>query len=137
VQNFRGAPVQGFIKETADGRLILCLTIRGKRADRFWFTLFHEIAHILNGDNKTRFVDFDSVQGKTEQLADQYASDTLISPEKYRKFILSRDCTSWDRIIAFAEAVDVQPFIVLGRLQNDGYLDWADYPDKVVRYEWA
>lgn len=137
VQNFRGAPVQGFIKETAAGRLILCLTIRGKRADRFWFTLFHEIAHILNGDNKTRFVDFDSVQGKAEQLADQYASDTLIAPEKYRKFILSRDCTSWDRITAFAEAVEVEPFIVLGRLQNDGYLDWSDYPDKVVRYEWA
>ena len=137
VQNFRGAPVQGFIKETSDGRLILCLTIRGKRADRFWFTLFHEIAHILNGDNKTRFVDFNSVQGKAEQLADQYASDTLISPEKYRKFILSRDCTSWNRIVAFAEAVEVKPFIVLGRLQNDGYIDWSDYPDKVVRYDWA
>lgn len=137
VKNFRGAPVQGFIKESSDGKLILCLTIRGKRADRFRFTLFHEIAHILNGDYKIRFVDFDSVQGKAEQIADQYAGDTLISPELYRKFILSRDCTSWDRIVAFAETADVKPFIVLGRLQNDGYLDWSDYPDKVVRYEWA
>ena len=137
VPNFRGAPVQGFIKETTAGRLVLCLTIRGKRADRFWFTLFHEIAHILNGDYKTRFVDFDSVPGKTEQLANQYASDILIAPDEYRKFVLSRDCTSWNRITAFAEAVDVEPFIILGRLQNDEYLDWSDYPDKVVRYEWA
>lgn len=137
VRNFRGAPVQGFIKESLDGRLILCLTIRGKRADRFWFTLFHEIAHILNGDYKMRFVDFDSVQSKAEQIADQYACDTLINPESYRKFILSKDCTSWDSIEAFAEAVGVQPFIVLGRLQNDGYLDWADYPEKVAKYKWA
>lgn len=137
VKNFRGAPVQGFIKETADGRLILCLTIRGKRADRFWFTLFHEIAHILNGDYKARFVDFDSVQGKAEQLADQYASDMLIPSEKYRKFILSRDCTSWKRITAFAEAVGVPPFVVLGRLQNDEYLDWSDFTSEIVRYEWA
>ena len=137
VKNFRGAPVQGFIKETSGGRLILCLTIRGKRADRFWFTLFHEIAHILNGDNKTRFVDFDSVQSKAEQLADQYASDTLISPTLYRKFILSRDCTSWERIRTFAEVNGVQPFVVLGRLQNDGYLEWTDYPGEVVRYDWA
>lgn len=137
VKNFRGAPVQGFIKETADERLILCLTIRGKRADRFWFTLFHEIAHILNGDYRTRFVDFDSVQSKIEQAADQYASDMLIPPQEYREFILSSDCTSWKRITAFAETVGVQPFVVLGRLQNDGYLDWSDYPDKVVRYEWA
>ena len=137
VQNFKGAPVQGFIKETADNRLILCLTIRGKRADRFWFTLFHEIAHIFHGDYKTRFVDFDSAQGKAEQLADQYASNILVPPEKYRKFILSKDCTSWDQITSFAEDAGVEPFIILGRLQNDEYLDWSDYPEKVVRYEWA
>lgn len=137
VKNFRGAPVQGFIKETVDGRLILCLTIRGNRADRFWFTLFHEIAHILHGDYKTRFVDFDSVSGKAEELADQYASDTLIPPDQYHKFILSSDCTSWERIEAFAEAVGVEPFIVLGRLQNDEYLEWSDYPHKVVKYKWA
>lgn len=137
VKNFRGAPVQGFIKEVGGSKLILCLTIRGKRADRFWFTLFHEVAHILNGDFKARFVDFDSISGKAEELADQYARDTLIAPEKYRKFIMSRDCTSWSSIVAFAEAIGVEPFIVLGRLQNDEYLDWSDYPDKVVRYSWA
>lgn len=137
VKNFRGAPVQGFIKETADRQLILCLTIRGKRADCFWFTLFHEIAHILNGDYKSRFVDFDSVHSIAEEMADQYSSDTLIAPDLYHEFILSCECTSWNNIIHFAESVGVQPFIVLGRLQNDGYLDWSDYSDKIVRYEWV
>ena len=137
VRNFRGAPVQGFIKKTSEERLILCLTIRGKRADRFWFTLFHEIAHILHEDYKTRFVDFDSVHGKEEQLADQYAGDILIAPEKYHKFILSGKCTSWSEIETFAQDVNVEPFIVLGRLQNDGILDWSDYTEKVVQYEWA
>lgn len=137
VKNFRGAPVQGFIKGTSDERLVLCLTIRGKRADSFWFTLFHEIAHIINGDYKTRFVDFDSVQGEKEQVADQYARDVLIPPNEYHEFILSKDCTSWRGITAFANNVGVKPFIVLGRLQNDGYLDWSDYSDKIVRYKWA
>ena len=137
VKNFRGAPVQGFIKETAEKRLILCLTIRGKRADRFWFTLFHEIGHIIHSDFQTRFVDFDSVHGKAEELADNYARDTLIPPEQYREFVASNDCTSWENIKAFAEAVDVEPFIVLGRLQNDELLEWSDYSNQVVRYEWA
>lgn len=137
VKNFRGAPVQGFIKETAEGRLILCLTIRGKRADRFWFTLFHEIAHILNGDYKIRFVDFDSVQGKAEELADSFARDELIPPEQYRRFISSKDCTSWESIESFARCVGVKSFIVLGRLQKDEYLDWSDHANKVVRYDWA
>ena len=137
VQNFRGAPVQGFIKETSAGKMILCLTIRGKRADRFWFTLFHEIAHILYGDYKTRFVDFDTVSGKIEERADAYAANALIPPEDYHKFVLSSNCTQWQNIEAFAEAVNVKPFIVLGRMQNDEYLDWSDYVDKMVRYDWA
>ena len=137
VRNFKGAPVQGFIKETKDKGLILCLTIRGKRADRFWFTLFHEIAHIINGDYKQRFVDFDSVQCKAEELADQAARDFLIDPDSYRDFIMSNNEFPWAVIQAFAEAMNVKPFIVLGRLQNDGFLEWSDYTDKVVRYSWA
>lgn len=137
VKNFRGAPVQGFIKETSNGRLILCLTIRGKRADRFWFTLFHEIAHILNGDYKNRFVDFDSVQGEAEIIADTYARDTLIDSEDYKNFIHSDKFLSWIGIKRFAEKINVQPFIVLGRLQNDGLLEWSDYADKVEYYSWA
>ena len=137
VRNFRGAPVQGFIKETADHRLILCLTIRGQRADRFWFTLFHEIAHILNGDYTARFVDFDSIQSDMEATADAFASNILIDPEKYRQFLRDSNCTAWSVIEVFAESIQVQPFIVLGRLQKDGLLEWSDYPDKVKYYRWA
>ena len=137
VRNFRGAPVQGFIKETTDHRLILCLTIRGQRADRFWFTLFHEIAHILNDDYTTRFVDFDSIQSEMEAKADAFAGNILIDPEQYRQFLRDSNCTAWSVIEAFAESVQVQPFIVLGRLQKDGLLEWSDYSDKVRYYKWA
>lgn len=137
VKNFRGAPVQGFIKETSEKRLILCLTIRRQRADTFWFTLFHEIAHILNGDFSTRFVDFESVQNAMETRADRFASDKLIDPTCYRDFIHTRDCLSWAGITSFAKKVNVQPYIVLGRLQNDGILDWSDYANEVVKYTWA
>ena len=137
VRNFRGAPVQGFIKETSDGRMILCLTIRRQRADSFWFTLFHEIAHILYGDYSIRFVDFDSVEGDIEERANIFARDILIAPDKYYQFIRTNDCTSWASIEQFAKEIGVQPFIVLGRLQKDGILDWSDYSNRVVKYVWA
>lgn len=137
VKNFRGAPVQGFIKETPEKRMILCLTIRRQRADTFWFTLFHEIAHVLNGDFSARFVDFDSVQNAAENKADRFASDKLIDPALYRGFVRTRDCLSWSGIESFAKKANVQPYIVLGRLQNDGILDWSDYADKMVKYAWA
>lgn len=137
VKNFRGAPVQGFIKERPDGRILLCLTIRRQRADIFWFTLFHEIAHILNRDYMARFVDFESVQNATEEKADRFAADTLIDPAKYREFIHSVRIPSWSDIEAFAAQNEVQPFIVLGRLQKDEILDWSDHAQRVVKYKWS
>lgn len=137
VRNFRGAPVQGFIKQVPGDRMILCLTIRGKRADTFWFTLFHEIAHILHGDYSSRFVDFDSVEGSMEKKADVFAGDQLIDPTLYRKFIRTPECMTWSGIERFADKIHVQPFIILGRLQNDRILDWTQFSGHVVRYEWA
>ncbi|MFI3171676.1 MAG: HigA family addiction module antitoxin [Eubacteriales bacterium] len=34
VKNFKGAPVQGFIKKTNNDNMILCMTLRGKYADK-------------------------------------------------------------------------------------------------------
>lgn len=137
VKNFRGAPVQGFIKQSVDEKVIMCLTIRGKRADVFWFTLFHEIGHILNGDYSNRFVDFNSIQNATEEKANSFASRILINPEQYKNFIHSPECESWSGIVDFARSNNVRPFIVLGRLQHDGILDWSDFNDKVIYYTWA
>lgn len=137
VKNFRGAPVQGFIKQVDMGKIILCLTIRRQRADTFWFTLFHEIAHVLHGDYETRFVDFNSVKNQMEELADQFAQDILIPFEAYRNFIEKPEFSEWNSIVSFAKRYEIEPFIVLGRLQKDGLLDWSDYSDKVVKYSWA
>lgn len=140
VRNFRGAPVQGFIKNITDEKsglqLILCLTLRGARADTFWFTLFHEIAHVINGDYKAKFVDFDSESGVAETKADAFARDFLIPPEEYMSFIREHSSISWEDIEEFAKKIGVQPFIVLGRLQKDQIVDWSEYTGHVVRYKW-
>lgn len=138
VKNFRGAPVQGFIKGGSEGPLIMCLTIRRQRADTFWFTLFHEIAHVLHGDYSTRFVDFDMSQNDIEIKADTFAANYLINPDEYRVFLQShQDNIRWKDIDEFAESVHVQPFIVVGRLQNDGILDWSEYANRIPKYSWA
>ena len=141
VRNFRGAPVQGFIKDITDeesGRheLIMCLTIRRARADIFWFTLFHEIAHVIHGDYKAKFVDFSSESSEAENRADVFARDFLIPPEEYLAFTMEHRSPGWEDIEEFARKVHVQPFIVLGRLQKDEIVDWSEYSDKVVRYKW-
>lgn len=141
VRNFRGAPVQGFIKNITDEKsglqeLILCLTLRGARADTFWFTLFHEIAHVINGDYKAKFVDFDSENSEAETKADNFARDFLIPPKEYLSFIREHNPVNWGDIEEFAKKIGVAPFIVLGRLQKDQVLDWSEYTGHVVKYKW-
>lgn len=136
VPHFRGAPVQGFISKMADNKLMLCLTLRQKRADKFWFTLFHEIGHILNGDVSLKFIDFDSVKNEAEEEADLFASNILLDKNAYKVFWEKSDF-SLASIINFAETQEVKPYIVIGRLQMEGELDWSDYSGEMVYYEWV
>ncbi len=136
VHHFTGAPVQGFIRNPeGKERIILCMTLRGKRADRFWFTLFHEIGHILHGDAGVRFVDFQSVKNAMEDSADLFAQETLINTEQYRNFLVMRDYTL-PAIKRFAKTQGVQPFIIIGRLQSDEIIEWSTYSDQIDTYEW-
>ena len=131
VPNFRGAPVQGFIKR--NGRsLILCMTTRQKWADVFWFTMFHEIAHILNDDTKTVFVDFDSVSAEIETAADKMACEFLLAPKAYMEFVGNGDFSKRS-IEKFASLQHVKSYIVEGRLMKEGRISWGDRP----KYNWG
>lgn len=135
VPNFKGAPVQGFIKKSEKGTLILCLTLRQKFADIFWFTLFHEISHILNGDAKNNFVDFDSISSEIENRADKMASEFLINEKAYKSFKASGQYKSDSGIKAFSDSQKVQKYIVIGRLMKDGTIPWS--AKNRLKYNWA
>lgn len=136
VKHFKGAPVQGFIKKTDDEKLILCMTIRQNRADIFWFTLFHEIGHIINEDIRLRFIDFNSTQSDIEAKADTFARDVLMNARDYKEFVMKRNF-SISAINAFAKEQGVKSYIVIGRLQSDEILGWDQYNEKIVYYKWA
>lgn len=135
VKNFKGAPVQGFIKKTDNDKLILCLTLRRERADIFWFTLFHEIGHIINGDVQHRLVDFNRVQSEAEIKADCFASETLLDAREYKKFVLNNDF-SLPAIESFANSQNVKDYIVIGRLQSDEVIGWDLYNERILQYKW-
>ncbi|MBQ7456162.1 MAG: ImmA/IrrE family metallo-endopeptidase [Desulfovibrio sp.] len=98
-------------------KIVICLSTRGKDADKFWFSLFHEIGHILNGDlNKNG-----EITEEDEQKADDFARNTLIPDREFAEFCKQKSFTV-DSIKTFAEKISVQPGIVVGRLQKDGYI---------------
>lgn len=64
--------------------IMLMLSDRNHSSDSFWFTLFHEIGHIMNGDFG---ISFEKESGKEEDLANSFAENSLIPFDKYQEFV--------------------------------------------------
>lgn len=139
VKNFRGAPVHGFISQDNEGKYQMVLTIRGAYADIFWFSLFHELGHIVNGDvsKSSRFIDSLGNQNAEQEIAaNEFAGRMLLNPEEYEAFDLKGDY-SITAIQKFAEKQKVAPYIVIGRLQREERIPYKWYSGYKVRYKWA
>lgn len=105
---------------------------RRLNADSFWFTLFHEIGHIINGDFG---ISFEKEAGIQEAAADKFAEDSLIPPEKYKQFVIKRQFQLED-IRRFATEIERDPGIVLGRLQKEGLVAFDDWTMKPIRHKY-
>ena len=126
------ANLNGATKKFSNGSALLLLTDRNKASDIFWFSLFHEIGHILEND-------FSSDEGnsesylRSEEEADQFAKDFLIRPEDYQAFVEKGNFDKTD-ILRFSEEIDIHPSVVLGRLQNEGILGFDRFRELKENY---
>jgi Zn-dependent peptidase ImmA (M78 family) len=100
---------------------LLQLSFRHKCDDSFWFSFFHEAAHILRHGKRRVFIEGHGVASVAEKEADTFAQDVLIPTVEYQRF-LSLLPHSHEKIARFAERVGIAPGIVVGRLQHDGHL---------------
>ncbi|MBD5450947.1 MAG: HigA family addiction module antidote protein [Lachnospiraceae bacterium] len=130
--NLSGSKINGATKKIGN-KVMLMVNDRRLSADSFWFTLFHEIGHILNGDYG---ISFEKETGEQEAAADQYAEDTLIPKELYHRFISSNEKFDLQLIKNFAKQIDRDPGIVLGRLQNDGKVRFDDWTLSPLRHKY-
>lgn len=121
--HLKNSGVNGAVKWVNNERVVLAMNNRGLDADKFWFSLFHEIKHVLQQKIKTVFISSSVKEmvdyNKTlEDEADKFASDYLIPPNELRKFAPTQ-YTSDNEIIEFAESIGIHPGIVAGRLQHE------------------
>ena len=107
-------------------RIVLGITMRGKYADRFWFSLFHEIAHILKGHIHQE----EGTSESDEKSADKAAAEILIPAAELKSFYQAADYSA-SAIEKFADSIDIGMDIVVGRLQNDKKIG----QDRMNRYK--
>lgn len=125
----------GATRWLTDSRALVQLSIRGKYADIFWFSLFHELGHVLLGHSKKK-VFIAGEETSEEKDADRFASDRLIPPKEYAGMRNRGDYRS-DSIRNFAEDIGVHPGIVVGRLQHDGLLKHSQLNFLRTRLQWV
>jgi HTH-type transcriptional regulator / antitoxin HigA len=114
------------LRSVEGGAPIVALTLRYDRLNNFWFSLFHELAHIgrhFNGAIET-FVDDFSLrdapsrhEDPREKEADDWADEGLISREQWATAGLSSHA-SYSGIIGFSQRIGVHPAIVAGKVQH-------------------
>ena len=113
-----------------DGKkIVVGLTVRGKDADKFWFSLFHELGHILLGH-------INQPNGTTEEdeaAADSFAKETLIPTEEFNAFTDQNDFSK-AAICAFAQEKHILCGIVVGRLQKEGFINYSRCNDLKTKY---
>ncbi|MCD8120679.1 MAG: helix-turn-helix domain-containing protein [Clostridiales bacterium] len=100
-------------------KIVVGLTAQGKDADKFWFSFFHELAHIIYGHIGRS----DGTSKEDEDAADEWSSNTLISAENFNAFVAGRDYSE-QNICEFALEQGVAPGIVVGRLQREGVVKY-------------
>ncbi|MDO5617999.1 ImmA/IrrE family metallo-endopeptidase [Kocuria sp.] len=92
---------------------IIQLSLLQKTDDQFWFTLFHELGHVLLHGSKGLYLNGEVAQ--TEDEANTFAADTLIPPSEVARIPKGRDI---EAIRTLAAELGIAPSIVLGRAQH-------------------
>ena len=118
-----------------EGHPVTALTLRHNRIDSFWFTLLHELAHIVAGHEGLYLDNLDERNGSdVEDEANQLAQDWLIEPEAFAEFVAAtRPRFSRAKIIAFAQGQKRHPGIVLGRLHYEGLAPYKNLRTLLVK----
>ena len=123
VQHLSKTYVDGAASWLSENEPIIAMSLRYDRIDYFWFTLAHELMHVLHRDQGVVDQKLVGKERRTppseiEARADREGSELLVPPEKLESFIVRhRPRFSADSIKRFAKLHGVHPGIVVGQLQ--------------------
>ena len=127
--NIKGSFLHGVTFKDKN-KIIIGITMRGKDSDKFWFSLFHEIGHVvLEHLNKPY-----GLEKCDEMQADRFSSDNLIPSFSFNAFVNEHIFTK-QSINQFAHNEGIHTGIIVGRLQKEGYISYSKFNDLKLKYD--
>jgi addiction module HigA family antidote len=132
-RELRHTHVSGAARWIAPDKAMIQLSCRYKSDDHFWFTFFHECAHILLHGKKEGFLEGRETSSQEEEEANDFSANHLIPRQALSKLMRERPLSE-ERLVRFAEQIGVAPGIVVGQLQKRKRLVQATPLNKLKRY---
>lgn len=134
-RNIPGMEVDG-AAFLVDGIPVIGLTLRRDATDNFWFTLMHEVAHVIlhyrTGLASGFFDDVEHVEvDEFEEEANRFASNLLI-PEEVWSRSPARIAKNPLPIENLAKQLDIAPAIIYGRIRFERK-SYTIFSDKIGR----
>lgn len=116
------AKVDGVVFKLKNGNPVIGLSLRYARLDHYWFTLMHELAHVVLHDEQlsTPIVDDLDVDSSDliEKQANRLAANSMIPSNLWRTCPAKASLKVTD-VISFATELRIAPHIVAGRLRRE------------------
>lgn len=135
VPELRGCRAHGATRWLSPKRALIQLSFRYKSDDQFWFTFFHEAAHILLHRKKAIFIEGgEEGGGREEEEANRFAAEFLVPSEKISG--LDPNSISKPLVLELSDDLGVSPGIVVGRLQHEGIVPHSRYNDLKAPIDW-
>jgi addiction module HigA family antidote len=138
-QEFPRSGANGVARWLTPEKALIQLSIRWSWADVFWFTFFHEACHVLKHDLKIPYVEGKLINKRdaaVEAEADEFAGDSLIQPPDWARFVEAGDWSA-PAVRRFAQEVNIDPGIVVGRMQHEGIIPFSQLSGLKSRYQWV
>jgi plasmid maintenance system antidote protein VapI len=130
-----GCRASGATYLRTDGAGIVQLSFRYRTDDHFWFTLFHELGHLLLHTGSPLFLEGpEYIPDIEEQEANEYAAQTLV-PSEFGSELASLE-SGFKPIMKLARKIGVSPGILVGQMQHRGLLRYGQMNFLKVRYDW-
>jgi HTH-type transcriptional regulator/antitoxin HigA len=137
VPHLPGTRAHGATRWLTPRKALVQMSLRGRWADIFWFSLFHELGHLLVHGRTPLVVEWDDdAHDARESEADAFARDHLIAPKEWAAFLAARPRPSARTTDAFARRLGIAPGIVVGRLHHEERLPHSGLNDLRRQLDW-
>jgi HTH-type transcriptional regulator / antitoxin HigA len=131
----KGCRASGATRFLSAEKALIIMSFRHKTDDQFWFTFFHEIAHLVLHTREALFLEDGSEVTEDEEIeANQFAANVLV-PNQFRDELASIKC-NMKSIVSFARKIGLAPGIVVGQLQHIGRVKYDRLNSMKRRYSW-